>query len=156
MGSTSNDLKSKYKGVQLSLTIPHNDFSLRNILNTKNRNFKIIDWDAMIHESFPDKAPAWHDVTCLFINIQSLIRFYPLINKKNINRMSWSFIYGYSKNNHSYNNDDLNKFLWCFSFAYYLGLIGDRPLPKIYKSKISRRYIKILHNYLIKGEVSII
>ena len=51
-----------YRNEIFYLTQTHNDFTLRNILVEKDDDFKIIDWDAMIHPLFPRVASIWNVV----------------------------------------------------------------------------------------------
>ncbi len=121
----------------LTLTRPHNDFSLRNIFIGDDRNFTIIDWDATVHPKFPQIASFCHDLTLFIINIQSLLRFHPLVSHKKISVLNKSFISGYFKESFPYNSEKMNFIYYVFALTYYTGLIIDRPLYEIYRKRLS-------------------
>jgi hypothetical protein len=136
----------------LDLIRPHNDFSLRNILVDKFMEFHVVDWDAMIHERFPNKATIWNDVSCFVQNTHSFIKFVPFIRKKDIILLTKSFIEGYFNSEPGIKENEIQKFLWIFALRSYLGLIGDRNLPEIYKKRFGGRYLSRLKISLIAGQ----
>ncbi len=142
-----------FKKKTLSFITPHNDFALRNIICIKSGGFVVIDWDAAFHEKFPTEAPIWHDITSFFINVLSFSRFYPVIRSSTIKELINSFIEGYFRDNTKFDKEDINHFLYLYSLSYYLGIIGDRPLPEIYKTKLGSKFIKSLHKKFITGSL---
>jgi hypothetical protein len=138
----------------LFLIKPHNDFSLRNIIHTELNDFIVIDWDAMFHMKFPSEAPIWNDITTFVLNLQSFSRFSPLIKGKDIQLLTDSFIDGYFYHNQEkINREEIDKFLYLFTLKYFLGIIGDRSLPEIYKGKLGHIYIKNLKKHLLEGKI---
>lgn len=136
---------------KMSLVKPHNDFALRNIIYLKSGNFVVIDWDAMFHKKFPSEAPIWNDLTSFFINILSLSRFSPLIKKSDINELINAFTKGYFRNNDRIGQEDINNFFFLFSLSFYMGIIGDRPIPDIYKTRLGSKFINSLHKKIVNG-----
>ena len=133
----------------LPLTSPHNDFSLRNILSDRHRNFWIVDWDAMVHPKFPREAPIWNDITCFLTNLYSMLRFSPFVSMKRISILKRSFLDGYLGEAEESAKTHHHELMWVFSLGYLVGLIGDRPLYKIYTSRLASRYIPFLKKYLL-------
>lgn len=136
----------------LVMVKPHNDFAMRNVIYTKESNFKVIDWDAMFHKKFRSESPIWSDITTFLISVSSLRRFSPLISKKVLKTLTDSFLYGYFGEIESPPHiDEINNMLYLYTIKYYLGLIGDRPLRDIYKEKLGTRFIRKLRADLLNG-----
>ncbi len=149
-------LEKKIKNLNFSDTYlmmvkPHNDFALRNIIYSSRNDFMVIDWDALFHKKFTSEASVWNDITSFIITVNSLKRFAPAIRVKNINALTDSFIEGYFGKFNRLKKDDINNYLYLFTLSFYLGIIGDRSLPEIYNSKFGNRFIKKLHQNLLKG-----
>jgi hypothetical protein len=137
-----------------SLVRPHNDFALRNIIHLKPDDFVIIDWDAMFHSKFPSEAPVWNDITTLTINVLSLSRFSPVITRRNVRKLADSFLKGYFESLYGkFDKSRTMDSLFVFALCYYLGVIGDRPLPAIYKGRLNSIYLDRLKKNLLKGKV---
>lgn len=144
------DLEDSY----LILVKPHNDFALRNIITTKSNDFSVIDWDAMYHEKFTTETPVWNDITSFITSIQSLQRFSPLIASRQLNVLVDSFLQGYFENiKNAPTKKEINNILFIFTLCYFIGLIGDRPLPEIYKEKFGYRYISKLKKNLLQEHI---
>lgn len=142
------------KNIRLALVRPHNDFSLRNILVSGNQ-FGIIDWDAMVHPHLPDLAPAWYEISFFLINLQSLLRFHPIISKPFIAALKNEFLRGYF----SAIPIDLGTqemMLYLFTLRHFLGLDSDRTLPRIYRSRFGKRYIRLLKRALLSGQAALV
>jgi|SRR5690554_1323416 len=136
----------------LVLVKTHNDFTLRNIIYTKTKSFYVIDWDAIYNENFTIESPIWIDILSFLISFNSLQRFSPFITANDLSQYNKSFITGYF--NHSDLKllmKDINSHLYFFSLCFYLGVIGEKPLPWLYRDKLGYRYISILRRNLIKG-----
>jgi hypothetical protein len=137
-----------------SLVTPHNDFALRNIIHVKPENFVIIDWDAMFHTKFASEAPIWNDITTLIINVLSLSRFSPIVTKKDVQQLADSFLNGYFElETGESDRSGIMDSLYIFTLSFYLGIIGDRPFPEIYKGRIQSIYLERLKKNLVKGKV---
>lgn len=139
----------------MTLTRPHNDFVLRNIIIGKDHNFTVIDWDAMIHPQFPQIAPFWHDVSTFVINVQSLQRFHPLVSRRKIKALIKSFLAGYFEETSLYIPPKIEDVLWVYMLCYFIGLIGDRPLYQIYRKRLCFRYSKRLRKQLLCGTADV-
>ncbi len=132
----------------------HNDFTLRNIL-VSNDNFGVIDWDAMIHPKFPDLAPVWNEISCFLLNLQSLLRFYPIISKYKIRVLKDSFLQGYFEGNSLAEASCFPEIFYIFSLRFFLGIDSDRPLAQIYRKNFGKRYIQLLEKELLLGNADL-
>jgi len=135
---------------QLPLTRPHNDFCLRNILTDSVNQFAVVDWDAMVHPEFSPRAPAWNDITAFTLNVESLLRFSPLVSAGAIEALADSFLNGYFSGPAG-TRSGVGAKLWFFSLYYYIGLIGDRPLHRIYTGWPAVRFARRLRARLLQG-----
>jgi hypothetical protein len=118
----------------------------------------VVDWDATLHESFPQVAPAWEDVIVFFLNTQSLLRFHPLVSCRRVHYLTESFLTGYfgALPMDVARDGQRVLLLWVFSLRCFLGLSRDRPLYLIYNTRLSSRYIRLLRRALIDGKVAVI
>ena len=149
-------LAGKYNSVPdvFSLVRPHNDFALRNIMLVGQDKFVVIDWDAMLHSKFQTKAPIWNDITTFAISILSLSRFSPLISRKDVQKLTDSFFDGYFEGESGKTDRaGYKESLYIFTLCYYLGIIGDRSMPEIYKGRVQIIYLEYLKNNLLQGKV---
>ena len=138
----------------LLLVKSHNDFALRNIIHTKENDFYVIDWDAIFNEEFTVESPAWIDITSFIISLNSMQRFSPVINSRKLKNLTEAFLRGYfDKPGIIYQKQEIKKHLYLFSLCFYIGVIGERPLPLIYREKFGYRYINKLRLNLVKGMV---
>lgn len=137
---------------RMTLTRPHNDFCLRNIMMGTTSDFSVVDWDAMVHPLFPQTATIWNDLVCFYTNTQSLLRFYPAISAKQIRVLLDSFLSGYFSGKHLDEVPDARPLIWLFALQYLIGLIGDRPLYKIYQKRLTSRYVTALRKTLLLKE----
>jgi len=134
----------------LTLTQPHNDFCLRNILVGRGDAFAVVDWDAALHPEFESRAPVWNDITAFVLNIRSLSRFAPFVSSAALSRLAGSFMRGYFPDK-PIDAHKIGLHLWFFSLCYYVGLIGDRPLYRIYAGRHSERFARRLRKNLLLG-----
>lgn len=132
----------------------HNDFTLRNIL-LSDTGFGIIDWDAMVHPKFPDRAPVWNELSCFLLNLQSMLRFYPLISRSNIHKLQWSFLDGYFDKSTLAKDENFLELFFVFTLRFFFGIDSDRPLSQIYRPRLGRRYLRFLEKSLLQGSADI-
>jgi len=144
---------------KLPLVRPHNDFTLRNLFLREDGSFCIIDWDAMVHPQFLYETLGEWDLAALFINLQSMLRFYPVTSKSRIHALCEALLSGYEQENIQFSNvlsrKSIDNLLYVLTVQYYLGLNSDRPMYVIYHRNFGSRYIRKLRKNLIKGTVYI-
>lgn len=146
---------------QFSLVTPHNDFTLRNLFTQDGGGFNIIDWDAMVHPCFPQKALCWWDLTTLIINMQSMLKLEPIISRSRIRTLCNAVIDGYFYNNETVSNTAPKEFFECvyyvYTLKYWLGIDSDRPLWKIYATSrgMGSRYVARMRRMLLAGKADI-
>jgi hypothetical protein len=159
----SNTLKEisnrKISEQEIPLVSPHNDFTLRNLFVQKNGGFYIIDWDAMVHPKFSRKTLCWWDLTTLIINLQSMLRFSPVIGRDRIGNLCDAILDGYFHGNDMTKSASPKEFLqsvyYVYTLRYWLGIESDRPLSKIYSKRMGRRYAEKLRQLLLNGKADI-
>lgn len=134
---------------------PHNDVTLRNILVKPNLDFVLIDWDNMVNPGFPSETWCWSDLTCLLNNIQSVLRFHPLVSKRKIKSLCQSLLHGYFNKNAAVSEITIQEFVdklyYIQTLRNFLGIETDRPLFKIYTSRLTWRFVDMLRSNLLDG-----
>ena len=146
---------------EFSLVTPHNDFTLRNLFMRHDGGFNIIDWDAMVHPSFPQKALCWWDLTILIINMQSMLKLEPIIRISRIKTLCSAVIEGYFYENDNVSDSTAEEFLqymyYIYTLKYWLGIESDRPLWKVYGTSrgMGGRYVTKLRRILLAGKADI-
>ncbi len=146
---------------EFPLVTPHNDFTLRNLFMQHAGGFNIVDWDAMVHPCFPQKALCWWDLTILIINMQSMLKLEPIIKISRIKTLCNAVIEGYFSENATVSNIGADEFLQCiyyvYTLKYWLGIDSDRPLWKVYGASrgMGNRYVARLRRMLLAGKADI-
>jgi len=139
------------------LVTPHNDITLRNLFINQDQ-FHIIDWDAMVHPCFPRQAIVWWDVITLLMNIESLMRFRPVISRERLRDLCSSLWHGYMEGRPGaqIGLDEFRKsIMFVVVLRYYCGLGSDRPLYRIYRRTLGWRYSKAVRRRLLEGSGSL-
>jgi tRNA A-37 threonylcarbamoyl transferase component Bud32 len=139
------------------LVTPHNDITLRNVFIDDDR-FHVIDWDAMVHPSFPPQTIIWWDLITLLMNIESLMRLRPLISRKKLNDLCSSLWRGYmdGQSRAQIGLDEFRKsIMFVVVLCYYCGLGSPLPLYRIYKNNLGWRYTSALRRRLLAGSGSL-
>jgi len=139
---------------------PHNDVTLRNILVKRNLDFVLIDWDNMVNPGFPQESWCWSDLSCLLNNMQSLLRFHPLVSKTKISYLCQSLLEGYFDKKVSVSEITIPVFLdtlhYIQTLRSFLGIETDRSLVQIHTSRLTWRFVSMLRTNLLKGRAYIL
>jgi hypothetical protein len=137
---------------ELPLIKIHNDWVLRNILVTDDDSFYVVDLDSM---RAPDNS-RWYDVTYFLINLESQLKYWPLIDKKNINGLWKSFWSGYSGDpvTEGSSTERIMPLIYLIKVQYLLGATIRPPLYKIYRNLSGSIYLKRLRESILQGESS--
>jgi len=107
----------------------YNDFTMRNILITKSKEFFCIDIDAAFHPQFPHYTMPYHDISITILNILSLAIVPPFFSKK-IKKTTSEFLTGYFHNN---SEITYSKYLLeTFMQLHYNEFFMDRKINTIY------------------------
>jgi hypothetical protein len=134
----------------------HNDVTLRNILIKPNREFVLMDWDNMVNPGFPRESWCWSDLGCLINNIQSLLRFYPLVSEHKLGLLCKSLLHGYFNENKSLSEitieDFLDKVFYIQTLMSFLGIKTDRPLFQIHTARLTWRFVAMIRKSLLNGK----
>lgn len=139
------------------LVTPHNDITLRNLFIDEDR-FHIIDWDAMVHPRFPRQAIVWWDLITLLMNIESLMRFRPLISREKLRDLCSCLWRGYmdARSGAQVGLEEFRKsIMFVVVLRYYCGLGADRPLYRIYRRNLGWRYSNAVRRRLLAGSGSL-
>lgn len=139
------------------LVTPHNDITLRNLFIDQDK-FHIIDWDAMVHPRFARQAIVWWDLITLLMNIESLMRFRPLISREKLRDLCGCLWRGYmdGRSGQQMGLDEFRKsIMFVVVLRYYCGLGSDRPLYRIYRRNLGWRYSKAVRRRLLAGSGSL-
>lgn len=150
-------LEKKLSGCMISVTRPHNDFIMRNIIIEKNDDFKIIDWDKAV--IWPDStaiSTKWYDITKFIINLKSLLRFYPLVAERQIDFLAEAFLKGYFHRERIKPGPEEKAILWTYSLAFYVGLVGDRPVYDDYRRRLCFRFIGRFREMMVSESINML
>lgn len=142
------------------LVRPHNDFTLRNLFVGNNGGFYVLDWDMMIHPKCPNEALCWTDITMLILNLQSMLRIYPIIGRNRIRKLCVALLNGYFTEdsmvvNQTTPEEFFRHILYVFAIKYWLGFDNYLPMHKIYEKHGGWRYAEKLRKDLLLGRADI-
>lgn len=139
------------------LVTPHNDITLRNVF-IDDDSFHVIDWDAMVHPSFPRQTILWWDLITLLMNLESLMRFRPLISREKLGDLCSSLWRGYVEGRSSTQmglDEFRSSIMFVVVLSYYCGVGSDRPLHRIYHHHLGWRYSRAVRRRLLAGSGSL-
>ena len=131
----------------------HHDWTLRNILIDQRKRPIVIDFDSM---QAPDDL-RWYDVGCFLLNVESQLKWTPLVSRRMIVSAWKAFWMGYMTATGS--PDDLSKrqiaaILYLVRVSYLVGGTFRRPYIEKFTSPLSRRFIKSMLRGLEEGRYS--
>ena len=136
---------------ELPLIKIHNDWILRNILVGNSGSFHVVDLDSM-------RAPnnsRWHDVSYFLINLESQLKYWPIIDRSSITDLWRSFWRGYLEKGlpDGLSRQQIRSLIYLIKVQY---LFGEtiRPLLKIYGNLFGRLYLRNLKRSIMQGEYS--
>jgi len=139
------------------LVTPHNDITLRNVF-VDDESFHVIDWDAMVHPAFPRQTIVWWDLITLLMNIESLMRFHPLISREKLRQLCSALWRGYmgGRSGAQIGLDEFrSSIMFVVVLLYYCGVGSDRPLHRIYQHHLGWRYSRAVRRRLLAGSGSL-
>jgi len=87
---------TRARHIRLPVARMHKDFTLRNFLCTDN-GLKVIDWDAIGHPAAPDIDTPWNDIGACLINVESQIRYFPLVRNGSLRLFEKTMLDSYEK-----------------------------------------------------------
>jgi len=87
---------ARARQVRLPITCLHKDFTLRNVLCTDN-GLDVIDWDALGHPGTPDKDTPWNDIGACLVNVESQVRYFPLVRYSSLRLFEQAMLDSYEK-----------------------------------------------------------
>jgi hypothetical protein len=137
---------------ELPLIKIHNDWVLRNILVRDRGSFYVVDLDSM-------RAPnnsRWYDVSYFLINVESQLKYWPIINKKSIADLWQSFWRGYSEKGSpdALSSRQIRSLIYLIKVQYLFGATIRPPLFKIYNNFLGPVYLRHLKKSIVQGKYS--
>jgi hypothetical protein len=136
---------------ELPLIKIHHDWILRNILISDKCSFHVIDLDSM-------RAPnntRWCDVSYFLINLESQLKYWPIIDRRSIGDLWQSFWEGYLENGlpDGLSRQQIRSLIYLTKVEYLFGAT-IRPLFQLYGDFLGRLYLRNLKKSIMQGEYS--
>lgn len=148
---TQIELKSKIeltKLVKQSFVKSFKDFTLRNMLITKDDKIAIVDLDAPFDPSEPNYCLPYHDLSIFTVNVLSLSRV-PVISINSLRSLLIAFLAGYFKNRET----DYDLLMFKNVFELHLeGKLIPHPLKEYYSGFLGKNFIRTFTIRLNKPE----
>ena len=135
---------------QLPLIRIHNDWILRNIMITDNGYPYIVDLDSM---RAPDNS-RWYDVTCFLINLESQIKYWPIVRAGFLMDMWENFWQGYSGKElpDGLSESEIWPIIYLIKVEYLFGGTIRPPLFEVYGGVLGSCYVRQLKKAVKRGE----
>lgn len=134
----------------LPLVKIHHDCSLRNIVVTEGGSPRLLDLDSM--RASVDSR--WYDVTTLLINLESQVKYNPIVSAGAV-APAWSaFWAGYVAPGRpdGLSSDAIRALLYLTKVEYLLGGTFRPPLFEVYTGRIAARYVRRLKRTVVAGK----
>ena len=139
--------------IRLPITCLHKDFTLRNVLCTDN-GLDVIDWDALGHPGTPDKDPPWNDIGACLVNVESQIRYFPLVRNSSLRLFGQAMLDSYEKScTHAIGPRRLTSLL--VRLRYDMELIGVPPLSRAYTGMRGAAFRRLFRRRLCREIVAL-
>lgn len=134
---------------QLRMTETHGDLAVRNVIRRPDGTLTLIDCDSLQRRL----DSGWCDVAHLLINIESLIRYSPLIRSRLLGQLGRGVCAGYRGESYpdGLTQDQVNALLYLLRIERALGLQGRRPLFAKLSNLSGRRYLRRFKADLVRG-----
>lgn len=134
---------------QLRVSETHGDLAVRNVMRRRDGTLTLIDCDSLQRRL----DSGWCDVAHLLINIESLVRYSPLIRAGLLRRLGRAVCAGYRGTSHpdGLTQEQVNALLYLLKIERALGLQGRRPLFDKLANPSGRRYLRRFKADLVRG-----
>lgn len=135
----------------LSLIQVHHDWSLRNIIVEADQKLKLIDLDAF-NRSIDWR---WNDFVYFLINMESQIKYWPFLRRRQIARLWEHFYAGYFETGpcEPVKPKLLNKLIYLIKLDFWTDAYS---LDDYYNLGLGKRYVKQLKKSLAAGRYTIL
>jgi hypothetical protein len=114
----------------------HNDFTARNLLIDRGV-VGVVDWDGLVHPSFPSEGPAWHDAATFLVNLWSWRRARPLLRDARLRAVGEVFVAAWLAH---LPPGPHHEGLWYARARLDLGAV-ERPLSAVYTGRGGPRFV---------------
>ena len=136
----------------------HADFSLRNVLVRPQNEFTVIDWDAPLERKFPDITLCWWDLYHMWMNINSLVRLWPIVSRRRIRLLAERLVCGYLDNSEtalSY-EDFTHSICYLLSLRFMAGSQSIRRIDLRYNNLLAQRFVRLFRNAILDGNADVV
>lgn len=134
---------------QLRMTETHGDLAVRNVIRRPDGTLTLIDCDSLQRRL----DSGWCDVAHLLINIESLVRYSPLIRSRLLGQLGRGVCAGYRGDSYpdGLTQTQVDALLYLLKIERALGLQGRRPLFAKLADLPGRRYLRRFKSDLVRG-----
>jgi len=141
------DLIGREAGLRVTQT--HGDLAVRNVIRRPDGTLTLIDCDSLHRR----QDSGWCDVAHLLINIESLIRYSPLIRSRLLAGISRAVCAGYRGASYpdGLSPEQVHALIYLLKIERALGLHGRRPLFAKLATASGRRYLRRFKADLVRG-----
>jgi Ser/Thr protein kinase RdoA (MazF antagonist) len=139
----------------LPLRRTHGDWILRNVVVDEAGRDRVVDCDSM---RAGDNL-RWYDIAYLLINLESQMKWSPLLRRSDLAPLWRSFWNGYRGHDHAIeglSGDQMAALLYLARVQYLLGGTIRVPLHQMFGGGLGRRYLRALVAGLAAGEPALL
>jgi len=144
--------RSAGAGTELPLIKIHNDWILRNLLIMRDGGVRVVDLDSM---RAPDNS-RWYDLCYFLINVESQLKYWPVMGRAGLLDLWKSFWCGYSEKglSEALSAKIIIAIMYLIKVEYLFGGTIRPPLFEIYGRCLGRAYLRQVKESVIGGAYS--
>lgn len=137
------------RDTDLQLTRSHNDLTMRNVILRPDGSITVVDCDSLQRPG----ETRWHDVAHFLLNLESVIRYYPLFRPAFVARLSAAFLDGYRGQGYPDRlpEERMRAVLHLIRAEYMLGIGFRPPFLVTYDKVVGQRFHRRLKRELVEG-----
>jgi hypothetical protein len=141
-------------GTELPLIKIHNDWILRNLLIMRNGGVRVVDLDSM---RAPDNS-RWYDLCYFLINVESQLKYWPVMGRAGLLDLWKSFWCGYSEKGlpEALSAKMIIAIMYLIKVEYLFGGTIRPPLFEIYGRYLGTVYLRQVKKSVIRGAYSML
>jgi len=144
--------RSAGAATELPLIKIHNDWILRNLLIMRDGGVRVVDLDSM---RAPDNS-RWYDLCYFLINVESQLKYWPVMGRAGLLGLWKSFWCGYSDNGlpEALSAKMIIAILYLIKVEYLFGGTIRPPLFEVYGRYLGKVYLRQVKESVIRGAYS--
>lgn len=137
------------RGTDLQLTRSHNDLTMRNIILRPDGSPTVVDCDSLQRPG----ETRWHDVAHFLLNLESIIKYYPLFRPGFVARLTAAFFDGYRGQGYPdrLSEERMWAVLHLIKAEYMLGIGYRPPFLVTYDTVLGRHFLAKMKRELVGG-----